>query len=212
MACRILLVDDHQIVRQGLKSLLEREPTLTVIGEASDGKEAMRQAAALSPDIIVMDLIMPIMNGLDAAREILRDSSHRIGVVLLTMHADDQQILTALRAGVRGFVIKTQAVEELVLAIQEVSHGKYYLSAGASQTIVQAYLAGGNPRSDPLSTRDREVLQLVAEGKTTKEIAELLGITSKTAETYRGRLMEKLDIHDTAGLVRYAIRQGLIRA
>lgn len=209
MACRILLADDHQIVRQGLKSLLARDE-MEVVGEASNGQEAVRLAAALSPDVVVMDVSMPLLNGLDAAREILH-VSRKIGVVLLTMHAEDHQVLEALRLGVRGYVVKTQAVEELVLAIQEVSRGKYYLSSGASQTIVQAYLTGSDPPSDPLTSRDRQVLQLVAEGKTTKEIAEVLGVTPKTAETYRGRLMDKLDIHDTAGLTRYAIRHGLIR-
>jgi two-component system response regulator NreC len=209
MPFRILLVDDHQIVRQGLKSLLTRDD-MNVVGEASDGHEAVRLAATLAPDVVVMDVGMPLLNGLDAAREILRVSP-RIGLVLLTMHADDYQVLEALRLGVRGYVIKTQAVDELELAIREVARGKFYLSSGASQAIVQAYLAGNEPPSDPLTSRDRQVLQLVAEGKTTKEIAGHLGISPKTAETYRARIMEKLDIHDTAGLVRYAIRQGLIQ-
>jgi two-component system, NarL family, response regulator NreC len=211
MSFRVLLVDDHQIVRQGLKSLLTRDDEMEVVGEASDGHEAVRLAAKLAPDVVVMDVGMPLLNGLDAAREILKDS-RRIGVVLLTMHAEDYQVLEALRLGIRGYVIKTQAVDELVLAIREVARGKFYLSSGASQAIVQAYLAGSEPPSDPLTSRDRQVLQLVAEGKTTKEIAGQLGISPKTAETYRARIMEKLDIHDTAGLVRYAIRQGLIQA
>jgi two-component system, NarL family, response regulator NreC len=209
MAYRILLADDHQIVRQGLKSLLAQEE-MKVVGEAADGHEAVRLAAELAPDVVVMDVGMPLLNGLDAAQTILQ-ASPRTGIVLLTMHAEDYQVLKALRMGVRGYVIKTQAVDELVLAIREVARGKFYLSSGASQTVSQAYLAGSEPASDPLTLRGREVLQLVAEGKTTKEIAELLDITPKTAETYRARIMEKLDIHDTAGLVRYAIRHGLIQ-
>ena len=209
MACRVLLADDHQIVRQGLKSLLSRED-IEVVGEASDGREAVEMTATLAPDVVVLDVAMPLLNGLDAAREILQ-AAPRIGVVLLTMHAEDHQVLRALRVGVRGYVIKTQAVDELVLAIRDVARGKFYLSSRASQTIVEAYLAGNGTPDDPLTPRDRQVLQLVAEGKSSKEIAALLDITPKTAETYRSRLMEKLDIHDTAGLVRYAIREGLIQ-
>jgi two-component system, NarL family, response regulator NreC len=205
---RVLLADDHQIVRQGLKSMLVRHD-IEVVGEASDGQEAVRLTVSLAPEVVVMDIGMPNLNGLDAAREILR-AAPRTGVVLLTMHAEDHQVLGALRVGVRGYIIKTQAVDELVRAIQEVARGKFYLGSGASQTIVEAYLAGSEPPTDPLSSRDRQVLQLVAEGKTTKEIATLLGISPKTAETYRTRIMEKLNIHDTAGLVRYAIRRGLI--
>ena len=209
MACRVLLADDHQIVRQGLKSLLARED-IEVVGEASDGREAVELTATLAPDVVVLDVAMPLLNGLDAAREILQ-AAPRTGVVLLTMHAEDHQVLRALRLGVRGYVIKTQAVDELVVAIRDVARGKFYLSSRASQTIAQAYLAGNEALADPLTPRDRQVLQLVAEGKSSKEIAGLLDITPKTAETYRSRLMEKLGIHDTAGLVRYAIRQGLIQ-
>ncbi len=209
MTCRVLLADDHQIVRQGLKSLLAHED-FEVVGEAADGREAVELAASLAPDVVVLDVAMPLLNGLDAAREILQ-TAPKTGVVLLTMHAEDHQVLRALRVGVRGYVIKTQAVDELVLAIRDVARGKFYLSSKASQTIVEAYLAGNGTPADPLTPRDRQVLQLVAEGKSSKEIATLLDITPKTAETYRSRLMDKLDIHDTAGLVRYAIREGLIQ-
>jgi two-component system response regulator NreC len=209
MPLRVLLADDHQIVRDGLKALLAREE-IAVVGEAGDGQEAVRLASALSPDVVVMDLTMPILNGLDAAREILRVAP-RTGVVLLTMHAEDHQIITALRAGVRGYVIKTQAADELVRAIRDVAGGGVHLGSGASTVLVEAYLGNANPPNDPLTPRDRQVLQLVAEGRTTKEIATQLGITAKTAETYRANIMTKLDIHDTAGLVRYAIRRGLIQ-
>lgn len=209
MPLRVLLADDHQIVRDGLKALLAREE-IAVVGEAGDGQEAVRLASALSPDVVVMDLTMPILNGLDAAREILRVAP-RTGVVLLTMHAEDHQIITALRAGVRGYVIKTQAADELVRAIRDVAGGGVHLGSGASTVLVEAYLGNANPPNDPLTPRDRQVLQLVAEGRTTKEIATQLGITAKTAETYRANIMTKLDIHDTAGLVRYAIRRGMIQ-
>jgi two-component system response regulator NreC len=209
MPLRVLLADDHQIVRDGLKALLAREE-IAVVGEAGDGQEAVRLASALSPDVVVMDLTMPVLNGLDAAREILRVAP-RTGVVLLTMHAEDHQIITALRAGVRGYVIKTQAADELVRAIRDVAGGGVHLGSGASTVLVEAYLSNANPPSDPLTPRDHQVLQLVAEGRTTKEIATQLGITAKTAETYRANIMTKLDIHDTAGLVRYAIRRGMIQ-
>jgi DNA-binding NarL/FixJ family response regulator len=210
MPLRILLADDHQIVRDGLKALLAREG-LDVIGEAADGQEAVRLAFALAPDVVVIDLAMPLLNGLDAAREILR-AAPRTAVVLLTMHAEDHQIIAAMRAGVRGYVIKTQAAEDLVRAIREVAAGRVHLGSGASKVLVEAYLGGTDPPNDPLTPRDRQVLQLVAEGRTTKEIASLLGLSPKTAETYRAKIMEKLDIHDTAGLVRYAIRRGLVQA
>jgi two-component system, NarL family, response regulator NreC len=209
MPLRVLLADDHQIIRDGLKALLEREG-VEVVGEAGDGQEAVRLASVLAPDVVVMDLAMPLLNGLDAAREILR-AAPRTGVVLLTMHAEDHQVITALRAGVRGYVIKTQAADELVRAIREVAGGRMHLGSGASQILADAYLGRTDPPSDPLTPRDRQVLQLVAEGRTTKEIATQLDITPKTAETYRANIMEKLDIHDVAGLVRYAIRRGMIQ-
>lgn len=209
MRLRILLADDHQIVRQGLKGMLEREG-FEVVGEAADGREAVRLAGDLSPDVAILDFSMPLLNGLDAAREILR-TSPRIGLILLTMHTEDHRVVGALRAGIRAYVLKTQAAEELVQAIREVSRGGTFLSPGVSHVVVQAYLAKTDLPPDPLSPREREVLQLVAEGKTTKEIAAELGLTTKTAESYRAKIMEKLDIHDTAGLVRYAIRQGLIQ-
>ena len=210
MAPRILLADDHQIVRQGFRMLLEREG-FVVIGEATNGREAVDLAQSLNPDIVVLDLVMPLLNGLDAAREILARRED-VRVVLLTMHPEEHQIAAALRAGFRAYVLKTQAAEDLVHAIREVSHGQIYLSPGVSRVVVDGYLSGARAPLDQLAPRERQVLQLVAEGKTSKEIAVLLGLSVKTAESYRTRLMEKLDIHDTAGLVRYAIRQGLIDA
>ena len=209
MSIQVLLADDHLIVRQGLKALLEREG-FTVVGEAVDGHEAVRLAQALHPDVAVLDLAMPLLNGLDTAREILRISP-RTRTILLTMHPEDHCIFEALRAGVEGYVLKTQAAEDLVRAIREVFRGMIYLSPGVSRAVVQAYLAKTDLPPDPLAPRERQVLQLVAEGKTTKEIAVLLGISVKTAESYRTRIMQKLDIHETAGLVRYAIRRGLIQ-
>lgn len=208
MVCEILLADDHLIVREGLKVLLEREG-FSVVGEASDGREALQLAQNLRFDVAVLDLQMPLLNGVDAGRAILQ-ACPKAKVILLTMHTEDHHILGALRAGIRGYVLKSKAAEELVQAIQEVSRGKLYLTPGASETVVQAYLTKTDFPSEPLSPRERELLQLIAEGKTTKEAAEYLGVSIKTAESHRTRMMQKLNIHETASLVRYAIRIGLV--
>ena len=209
MANRILLADDHAIVRQGLKALLEREG-FAVVAEAEDGQAAVRHARERCPDVAVLDFSMPLLNGLDAAVEILR-ACPRAKAILLTMHTDDHYVLSALQAGVKGYVVKTQASSDLVRAFQEVLRGMMYLSPGISEAVVQAYLSKSEMPRDPLTSREREVLQLVAEGKSTKEVAGLLGITFKTAESHRTRILKKLDLHETAGLVRYAVRRGLIQ-
>ena len=209
MALQILLADDHLIVRDGIKAILERHG-FQIAGEAANGREAVRLAQAHSPDVAILDLSMPQLNGLDAAREILQ-SHDRPAIILLTMHVEEHQIVAALRAGIRGYVIKTQASQDLINAIREVVAGGIYLSPGAYGVVVDAYLAGRNAPSDPLTLREREVLQLVAEGHTTKEIAAILNLSVKTAESYRSQIMEKLEIHETASLVRYAIRRGLIQ-
>jgi DNA-binding NarL/FixJ family response regulator len=210
MPVLIILADDHQIFRQGLKALLGRE-NFEVVGEASDGHEAVRLARDLRPDVAVLDFAMPLLNGMDAARQI-QQVSPRTRTVLLTMHNEDHYVLEGLRAGINGYVVKTQAAADLVRAIHEVSRGQVYLSPGVSRALVDAYLSGTAPPVDPLTPREREVIQLIAEGKTTKAIADLLSISVKTAETHRTRIMEKLEIHQTAGLVRYAIRRGVIEA
>ena len=209
MPTRILLADDHQIVRQGLKALLEREG-FAVVAEVADGQEAIRAARERCPDVAVLDFGMPLLNGLGAAREILH-ACPRAKAILLTMHTEDHYVLEALQAGVKGYVVKTQASADLIRAIHEVLRGMMYLSPGVSQAVVEAYLAKSELPVDPLTPREREVLQLVAEGKSTKEIAQLLGISFKTAESHRTRIMKKTSIHETAGLVRYAVRRGLIQ-
>jgi DNA-binding NarL/FixJ family response regulator len=209
MAYRILLADDHTIVRQGLRAILEREG-YEVVGEASDGREAISYAEKFRPDVAVLDISMPLLNGIDAAREITK-TSPRTKTILLTMYTEDHYVLESLRAGVTGYVLKMRAALALVQAIQAVMKGEIYLSPGISRAVVQAFLSKTDIPEDPLTTREREVLQLVAEGKTTKEIAAQLGISAKTADSHRTNIMEKLDIHDTAGLVRYAIKRGIIR-
>jgi two-component system response regulator NreC len=208
MPLRILLAEEQLIVRQGVRSLLEQEG-LEVVGEAGDGREAVNLARELRPDLAILDVGMPLLNGLDAARAITRQS-RSTRTILLTLSADGAHVLEALRVGVKGYVLKTQAASDLLQAIREISRGAVYLSPSVSQVVVDAYLARTEVPPDPLTHREREVLQLVAEGKTTKEIAKLLGTSFKTAESHRFRIMRKLEIHQTAGLVRYAIRQGLI--
>ena len=209
MPTRILLADDHALIRQGLRVLLERQG-FQIVGEASDGQAAVRSVEKMQPDVAILDISMPILNGVDAARELLK-SSPKTRVILLTQHDEDQYVTEALRAGVRGYVLKSQAAEDLVHAIQEVCRGSVYLSPNISGAVVDAYLSKTYAPPDPLSGRERQVLQLVGEGKSTKEIAAHLAISVKTAESHRARLMKKLDIHETASLVRYAIRHGLIQ-
>jgi two-component system response regulator NreC len=209
MAIRVVLADDHELVRQGLKALLEREG-FQVVGEASNGQEAVRLVLNVSPDVAILDISMPILNGLDAARE-LKKSSQRTRTILLTQHDEDQYVTEALRAGVRGYVLKNQAATDLVHAIQQVCRGEIYLSPSISRTVVEAFLSKTALPTDPLTSRERQVLQLIGEGKSSKEIAVLLGISIKTAESHRTRLMRKLDIHELANLVRYAIRRGLVQ-
>ncbi|HYL13504.1 MAG TPA: response regulator transcription factor [Terriglobales bacterium] len=209
MPTRILLADDHALIRQGLKALLEKQE-FQVVGEASDGQEILRSIEKTRPDVAIIDISMPVLNGVDAARE-LKKSSPNTKVILLTQHDEDQYVTEALRVGVNGYVLKSQAADDLVHAIHEVCRGSVYLSPNISRAVVDAYLSKTSVPTDPLSGRERQVLQLVSEGKSTKDVATHLGISVKTAESHRARLMKKLDIHETASLVRYAISRGLIQ-
>ncbi|HTA56913.1 MAG TPA: response regulator transcription factor [Candidatus Baltobacteraceae bacterium] len=209
MPTRIVLADDHVLVREGLKSLLEREH-FQVMAEASDGQEAVKLIETHHPDIAIMDISMPTLNGIDAARAITR-SAPKTKVILLTQHEEEQYIHEALEAGVKGYVLKNQVANDLIQAIRQVGRGEFYLSPGISRAVMEAFRNKSERPADPLTARERQVLQLIAEGKSTKDTASVLGISVKTAESHRMRLMQKLDIHETASLVRYAVRRGLIQ-
>jgi two-component system, NarL family, response regulator NreC len=209
MAVEIILADDHEIVREGFRALLERHG-FRVVGEASDGQEAVRLAQKLQPQIAVLDLSMPLLSGIEASRQIT-SLAPGTKTILLTMYMEDQYILEALKAGASGYILKTKGTKELVDAICQVLRGTTYLSPEVSRAVIEAYRGAVPPDIAPISPRERQVLQLVAEGKSTKEAASVLGISVKTASAHRTNLMSKLDIHETAGLVRFAIRLGLVR-
>src|SRR5215471_11240419 len=208
MSVRILLAEDHVLVRQGLRALLE-QAGMVVIGEASDGSETLCLAHVHKPEVAVLDIAMPHLNGLETARR-LREIVPQTKIIVLTMHHEELYVLEALQAGVAGYVLKTQAAVDLVQAIHAALQGVIYLSPRVTNTVVQAYLSSATLPSDPLTPREREIVQRIAEGQTTKEIAAYLGLSVKTVESHRINLMRKLDIHETATLVRYAIRRGLI--
>ena len=210
MAIRILLADDHVLVRQGIRVLLE-QAGMVVIGEAADGPEALQLAHTHQPDVALLDIAMPHLNGIETARR-LRETMPQTKSILLTMHTDESYVLAALHAGAVGYVVKTQATADLVQAIHTVVQGAISLSPWVTTAVVQAYVRGTPLPRDPLTSREREVVQRIAEGQTTKEIAAALGLGVKTVESHRINLMRKLDIHETATLVRYAIRRGLTAA
>ena len=208
---RIVVVDDHLMLIQGIKKLLEGRSGLQVVGEAYDGREGVELVKRLMPDIAIVDITMPHLNGLDATRAIAKISP-RTKVILLTMHKENPYVTEALDAGVHAYVIKSQTAGDLLRAIDEVAANRVYLSPSIASVVVNAYRHKDGVDTVPLTSREREVLQLIAEGQRTKQIAARLGISVKTAESHRTRIMKKLDVHDTASLVRYAIRRGLISA
>jgi len=210
MSLRVLVAEDHQLVSDGLVALL-RAAGHEIVGRASDGQTAVRLAETLHPDIAILDASMPLLNGIDASRAIQRVRPDTKAIIV-TVHDEDEYVLNAFRAGVRGYVLKKQAAADLLQAIKEVQAGSVYVSPGMSRALVDAVRSNTEMRSDLLTGREREVLQLVAEGKTSKEIASVLDVSVKTAETHRANIMNKLDIHETAGLVRYAIRHGMVEA
>jgi DNA-binding NarL/FixJ family response regulator len=209
---RVLLTEDHWLVQASLKSLLSDFTDIEVVAEASNGREALDLIAQHRPDIVLMDISMPGLNGLEATRRIIKEHPE-VRVVVLSMHTGEDYVLQALRAGAAGYVLKGSPPHELELAIQSVARGEIFLSPAISKHVIDAYLTRTADKTSPLENltpRQREILQLIAEGKSSKEIARLLDTSVKTIESHRASLMERLDIHDLAGLVRYAIRHGLI--
>jgi DNA-binding NarL/FixJ family response regulator len=209
---RILLADDHQIVRAGLRSLLESETDFAVVADAADGRSAVQIASQLRPDIVVMDITMPQLNGIEATRQMVAHNSS-VKVIALSMHSDRRFMSEILKAGAVGYLLKDAAAEELIHAIRAVMRGKTYLSPEIADVLVDDYLSR-MPDAQPtvfaaLTAREREVLQLMAEGKATKEVAAILHVSVKTVETHRRQMMEKLDLHSVAELTKYAIREGL---
>lgn len=211
---RVLLAEDHTIVRQGLRSILAGQQGIDVVGEAQDGREAVAKTQHLQPDVVLMDISMPLLSGTEATRQITAQCPEA-KVLVLTMHADDEYVFRVLQAGASGYLLKQSAVSELVAAIEAVYRGDSYLSPAISRTVLDEYLRQARDlgRPDPyeqLTAREREILHLIAEGHSTQEIADLLCISPKTARGHRSSLMAKLDLHSTADLTRYAIRQGLV--
>ena len=212
---RILLGDDHTVLRHGLRKILEERRDWHVVAEAGNGRDAVREAVELAPDVAILDIGMPQLNGIEATRQIVRRAPS-VRVLILSMHSDQAYVTQAVQAGARGYLLKESAGAELLEAIGAVASGKSYFSPAVAQVVFDDYVKtlsekGITDPYDLLSEREREVLQLVAEGRSSKEIAELLSISPATVETHRARLMEKLDVHSTAELVLCAVRKGVIR-
>lgn len=217
VSMRILLADDHTLVRAGLRALLESLVEVSEVIETGDGRRALELVLERRPDVALLDIAMPGLNGLELTARIAREAP-RVRVVILSMHSTPSHVAQALRAGAVGYLLKDSAAEELALALRAVARGETYLSPAISRQVVDGFLGRvatpGDPGIDPevLTPRQREILQLVAEGKSSKEVATLLGLSAKTVEAHRSQIMERLGIHDLAGLVRYAIRSGLVSA
>jgi DNA-binding NarL/FixJ family response regulator len=204
-----LLADDHAVVRRGFRMLLSAQPDIEVVGEASNGREAAEMTAALQPEIVIMDVTMPDLNGIEATRRIARDSP-KVRVLALSMHKDAVYVREILRAGARGYLLKDSGERELLAAVRGVAQGQGYLSPEISEAVLDDYRKHVTNPIDLLSSREREVLQMIAESKTNKEIATALSLSVYTVEAHRGRIMEKLNLHSIGELVRFAMRNGLI--
>jgi len=213
---RVLLVDDHTVVRQGLRRILETDEEIEIVGEAGDGRTATEMVQRLHPNVVVMDIALPELNGIEATRQIMK-RNEGTKVLILTMHSDDVCVRQSLKAGARGYLLKDSEDLDLLKAVKAIGRGGSFFSPAVSKVLLEGYLgdAGGQEVEDNLALltdREREVLQLIAEGRNMKEIGDRLGISARTAETHRARIMTKLEIHDVAGLVRYAIKHGLVGA
>ena len=209
---RVLVADDHALIRQGLISILEGHDEFEVVGQAGDGNEAVEQALATRPDVVVLDLGMPRLNGLEAARRI-RKALPRTRILVLTMHDDEEYVLRTVRAGASGYLVKDGATSELVAALRAVSAGQGYFGPQASRALADSYERGGTAPEDPyerLTAREREVFQLLIEGRTNAQVAEILFISPKTVDNHRTHLMARLGVHSTAELIRFAARRGLL--
>ena len=208
-AIRVLLVDDHTIVRQGLKLILSAHPDVKVVGEAANGREAIQLAEQLRPDLVLMDVAMPELNGIEATRRMVEANS-RLRVLVLSMHKEAVYVREILRAGARGYILKDAIDTELLNAVRSVSKGDGYISPGVSAALLNDYHQSTANPIDLLSSREREVLQLIAEGKTNKEVATRLNLSVYTVDSHRGKIMEKLNLHSTGELVRFAMKHGLV--
>jgi two-component system response regulator NreC len=211
---RVLLADDHTLMREGIRAIIEDEPDMLVVGEAEDGRMTLRQTEALRPDVVLMDIAMPLLNGLDATHQIKRDFPE-VRVLVLTMYDHNEYVRQVLAAGASGYVLKHAAASELVAAIRAVHRGEAVLSPAITRLVLDEYLhgEGGLAESglDQLTAREREVLQLIAEGYTNREIAEILTLSIKTVKSHRNNLMQKLDLHDRGDLIKYAIQKKIIK-
>jgi len=211
---RILLADDHTVMRNGLRLLLERQPNLEVVGEASDGRETVRMAERVSPDVVVMDIAMPNLNGIEATRQITA-SRPEAAIVILSMHSDESYVVRALKAGARAYLLKDSAEGDLISAIHAISEGKSFFSPAISRILVEDYMRQLEQRHvedtyELLTAREREILQLLAEGKTNKEVAAILNLSVYTIETHRTHILQKLNLHNVPELILYAVRKGII--
>jgi len=214
MKTRVLLADDHKLMRAGLRLVIDQHPEFSVVGEADDGRQAVAMADSLKPDVVVMDIGMPSLNGIEAALQIT-EKHPETSVVMLSMHSDESYVLRALKAGARGYLLKDSAEADLIRALQAVAEGKSFFSPAVSKVLLADYMrklrrAGAEDSYDLLTSREREILQLVAEGKSSKEIANLLNLSAYTVETHRSNLMQKLGLRGIPELILYAVRKGLI--
>jgi two-component system, NarL family, response regulator NreC len=211
---RLLIGDDHTLVRQGIRKILEEQPGWEVVAETGDGRQAVKEGLALQPDVVILDIGMPLLNGIEATRQIVRRLPS-VGVLILSMHADEAYITQALQAGARGYLLKDSADTDLIRAVGAVATGKSFFSPAVATVMLDDYVRhladkGIVDRYDSLSEREREIFQLVAEGHSNKEVADLLSVSPATVETHRAHILQKLDVHNTAELVLYAVRRGVI--